>query len=113
MPITQHFIIRGKYLGNAQRQMTSRHSPAQVPTSYAFFCPVCAEVWARCPVEVVEGAPEHFMVWTKACSKHFVHRMEVPGSIYLDWDKDFTESFPEGVLREELLLHLDFAEKIT
>lgn len=111
MPITQHFIVEGKYLGSAERQMTSRHGPVQVPPSYAFFCPVCAEVWARCPVEVVEGQQEQFMVWTKACHKHFHHSMEVPGSLYLDWDKEFTESFPEGVLKAELLLHLDFYEK--
>lgn len=110
MPITQHFILEGRYCGSAPRQMTSRHGPAQVPPSYAFFCPVCAEVWARCPVEVVAGSPEKFMVWTKACRRHYHHSLEVPGSIHLDWDKEFTESFPLETVRWEFERHLDFAE---
>jgi hypothetical protein len=107
MPITQHFIIEGKYLGSTERDMVYVHSQKQVPTSYAFFCPKCAALWATCPVEVVPGQPEHFMVWTRACKRHFYHAQEVPGSLWMEWDKDFNAAFPPEVLRWELNRHLD------
>ena len=111
MPILQHFIVEGKYLGTAERQMLFVHAQPQRPVSYAFFCPVCAEVWARCPVERADGTTENFMVWTQACRKHTFHRLAVPGSLTLSWEPDFTAAFPDELVRWEFDRHLDYAEK--
>lgn len=107
---TQHFIIEGKYLGSTERGARYVHGQKQTPTSYAFFCPVCAALWATCPLELTEGKPEHFMVWTVPCRKHYHHAFVVPGSIHLSWDNEFTESFPRELLKWELERHLDFCE---
>ena len=111
MPAIQHFIIEGKYLGSSERGAVYIHAQKQTPTSYAFFCPVCAELWARCPTELTPGQPEHFMVWTRACRKHYHHAMEAPGSIWMEWDQDFNAAFPEGVLKWELDRHFELYNK--
>jgi hypothetical protein len=107
MPITQHFIIEGKYLGSSEREMIYVHAQKQIPYSYAFFCPVCAALWATCPVEMISGKPEHFQVLTRACHRHYHHAMEVPGSIFVGWDKDFNNAIPLEALRWELKQHLE------
>lgn len=102
----QHFIVEGKYLGTAQRKLSIVHHEVQAPYSYAYFCPHCAELWARCPVEVPSGhAP--FQVWSIPCRKHPIDSLRVPGSLFLEWDKTFNNCLPEGVLRWELDRHLD------
>ena len=104
---TQHFIVEGKYLGQAVRGAVFVHADLAPPLSYAFACPVCAEVWARCPVELPDGSHRRFQFQSKACRKHFGHALEVPGALTLGWDASFTDAFPEGVLRWELQRHLD------
>lgn len=97
MPFPQHFIVEGKHLGTAQRGLYRVHEDLRVPSSYAFFCPVCAEVWARCPVELPGGTCKPFMVLTRACRKHPTTTLGAAGELYLDWDQDFSNSFPESV----------------
>ena len=112
MPIIQHFIVEGRVLGCAERQALFVHAQLQLPTSYAFFCPVCSEVWARCPV-VVEGKgdPEPFMVWTLPCRKHPTHQLAVPGSLMLSWEPGFVGVFPDEVVKWEFDRHLEFYER--
>lgn len=111
MPITQHFIVEGQYLGQSIRSLKHYHNEVGLPPSYAFFCPVCAEVWARCPVDL-NGKLQPFMAWSVACKKHeHPHGLWVPGSLMLSWDKPFTDSLPDAAVRRELIIHLDWAEK--
>lgn len=111
MPLAeQHFIIEGKHLGIAQRELVFSHADIHAARSYAFVCPVCGDLWAKCPV--LDGAKEQqYMVWTKACRKHPRHGLEIPGSLQLSWEQEFTEAFPEAVVKWELDRHLDFAER--
>lgn len=103
---TQHFIVEGKYLGSAQRGLTFINGGIGAPQSYAFFCPLCGDLWARCPVEANDGLTEEFMVWTKCCKKHGRHSFDLPGSLYMAWDKSFSDSFPDELLREEFKHYL-------
>lgn len=111
MSIVQHFFAEGKYLGQASRVMEHSHNEAHVPYGYAFFCPVCADLWARCPV--MYGSRESkYMVQTISCRKCAAHHdLGVPGSLFLTWDKTFNDLLPDDAIRRELAVHLDFAEK--
>ena len=81
------------------------HGEPHIPYSYAFFCPVCAELWARCPVEV-KGDSSKFQVITRGCKKHSQHAYEIGGSLWTVWDKTFNEAFPDGLMKWELDRHL-------
>lgn len=76
--------------------------------SYAWFCPVCGEVWAR----AITGG--RFAVWTRPCSKHLdplLPSLAIPGSIWLAWDTDFTDSLSRELVSRELLLLLAHVER--
>ena len=107
---TQSFFVEGQYLGAALRKPVHLHGEVQPPPSYAFFCPVCAEVWARAPVTLGPHTQE-FMVWRLACRKHGRSRLTVAGSLFLPWDKSFNEALPDGAWFWELERHLDHIEK--
>jgi len=108
---TQHFYADGRYLGAATRTWEHWHNQVADPVGYAFFCPVCIEIWARCPIES-NGQPALTMVQTISCRKHPAHHgIGVPGSLMLPWDKTFTECLPDDAVRRELEVHLDYAEK--
>lgn len=109
MSYPQHFIIEGKHLGTALRSKAIVHAQMEIPYSYAYFCPCCAEVWARCPVECPEGHSP-FQVWEVPCKKHFTDNLRIPGSLWLSWDKTYNDSFPEGMVKWELDRCLDYAE---
>lgn len=104
----QHFIVEGRYLGQAPRSRVMVHGEPQYPRPYAFFCPCCGDVWARCPID---GAPEDWMVWSLACRKHRVGQLGVPGSLMLTWDAAFNKGFPQEVIEWEFERHLEFIEK--
>jgi hypothetical protein len=107
LPYLQHFIVEGKYLGNAMRGRVFIYAEPVPPHSYAFFCPVCAEVWARCPVEIVAtGKHREFTVSTHPCRKHTTHALAFPGSLW-NWDEDFTAAFPDAVIAWEFHQHLE------
>ena len=111
MAIIQHFFADGKYLGQATRTWEHFHNEVAPPVGYAFFCPVCIEVWARCPV-MAGDVQQHTMVQTIACRKHPAHHdLGVPGSLMLPWDKTFSDLLPDDAIRRELQVHLDYAEQ--
>lgn len=116
MRYTQHFIVEGKHLGETPRPAVKYGAMCVgAPQAYAFFCPLCGEVWARCPVVDFQGVVQPFQATTKECRKHpdFLNlwTTRIPGSIFLSFDKEFTAALPEEALKRELLLHLDAIEK--
>lgn len=99
----QFFIIDGQHLGSCRRYPLTANK--QRPISYACFCPVCADVWARA------GIPgEAFFVFHIPCRRHTFDGISVPGSLWPVGDSDFLDSLPPLVLRREFLLHLDHYE---
>lgn len=104
--ITQHFVIDGQYLGSVPRSMIYVHAERRVPPSYAFFCPVCGELWAQCPVYITGSkTPERFVVWTTPCKNHYRDNLSVPGSIILSWDHDFAVDLPLDVVKREVICY--------
>jgi hypothetical protein len=109
---TQTFIAAGKNFGASPRGFVVRHAEAHSPHSYAFFCPVCGEVWARAPVED-GGKMNQFLVLTRRCRQHSSpDPIDVPGSLFVEWDEAFNEAMPDQLILEwELPRHLDYAEE--
>ena len=109
MPYLQHFFIEGKHLGTTTRGNVFVHGELQAPTSVAYFCPKCAEIWAR---GMVEGSP-HCEVRSVDCRKHPSRVYTVAGSLTSGWDEELNEAFPAEVLRWELERHFNYYEGAT
>lgn len=113
---TQHYIVGGKYLGQSPRSKVHVHEELQPPYSFAYFCPQCGDVWARCPV-VKDSTQEtqRYMVHALACEKHQQDRFLQPaGAMMLSWDEVYNAAMPLEVLRRELLIWLqDYPTKET
>lgn len=78
-----------------------------LPSSFAFFCPYCGQVWARAHCE-----GRVYRVWAVECSRHPAPSWtQVAGSLWLEWDKEFTACFPPAVMEREVQIHLAHAEK--
>lgn len=113
----RHFFVREQYLGFTRLGYGWTHSERTPPTGAGFFCPICSELWANCPVE----GQISIMMW-RACDHHKygdpphgtwsagrIHRDDVPGSLWLDHDPQWNETMPPAVLAREVLLHLQWA----
>ena len=104
----QHFIIEGKHMGTAPRTPVRVHDRLSLPDSSAFFCPVCGDVWAQCPIVLEDGSVSPWMPWRMKCRKHAAaYSVEVPGSLFQIWDKPFNDAMPEAVLWWEFNRLLD------
>lgn len=112
-PFIQRFIVEGRYLGEGRRTFDKRGMVPSAPVSYAFFCPVCAEVWARCPVSLPDSEKyQPFQVLTANCRKCRTNNVfKVPGELTCSWDHEFVEAFPQEVLQRELMLLLDLYQE--
>lgn len=109
MTYQRHFIIEGKHLGIAPCSMEFVHEELQRPRSYAYFCPVCGELWAKCPVEVVAtGEVLQWMTITTNCRKHPQGCWRAPGSLSLNYEEAYSTSFPDEVVRWEFQRQMDY-----
>ncbi|HWI68101.1 MAG TPA: hypothetical protein VNS88_06950 [Nitrospiraceae bacterium] len=95
-------------MGTGMSPLVHCHGRMQEPYSFAWFCPVCAKVWAKA---TVQGQP--YMVFTVPCDlettvdNYFV----VPGSIWLGLWPEFLQSLSHEVLEREFSLHLAHYER--
>lgn len=108
----QHFLIRGKHLGTVERERIWVHSEKAEAYGYAFFCPLCAETWALCPVEGQPTLPH-----ISPCDKHrqgdklgdwnhgSIAPYQVPGSLMLSYEQTWNDALPLAVLVREFHLH--------
>lgn len=106
----QTFIVDGQFLGQAERQPFTSLFHSGRPPGYAAFCPVCCDLWARCPIE---GEPTTIL--TLACRRHgrpSRSGLWVPGSLLLGWDPEFVEAWPDAVLRREIEVQCDNLERL-
>jgi hypothetical protein len=105
----QGVIVEGRFLGSFIRGLKQVHAQFDPPFSYAYFCPTCGEVWARCPIE---GRP--FQIQGGYCRKHpGPSPYTVPGSLMLAWEPAYNDlllSCPD-VVAWEFNRHLDYAER--
>lgn len=83
------------------------HGQVQEPHGFAWFCPVCARVWAKATV-----AGERFMVMTHPCDLEPAdNQYTIPGSIWLTLRPEFIKSLSHEVLLREFALHLAHYER--
>lgn len=107
---TQAFIIEGRFFGEAQRGRVFVHATLARPLSLLYVCSRCGEAWARFPVQ--GPGRDSWQVITQACRQPGHAYGDFPGgSVWLSWDTDLCEAFPDAVLRQELNRHLDWIEK--
>lgn len=107
MRYQQAFFVGQKFLGFAERAPQNKCNLRNLqPVAYAFFCPVCGEVWARCPIEdTLLGGTSLYQSITARCQKHPEPlSLKLPGSLWLSWDREFSDSFPDDLVRYEFNL---------
>ena len=98
----RHYFIGSKYYGAYPPSYTPVHSTMEIPFGKAFFCPVCAEVWALAPIDGKETYPE-----TILCEKHeFSPSRSIPGGLFLAWDTTWNKDLPLELLAREYLILL-------
>lgn len=107
MLYSQHLYLDKRDLGSSPRDTIFVHGEAQPPHSSAFFCPVCADVWARAAVLRSDGQMMRAVVWTRPCHKHTGDGYGISGSLLLPWDRGFNEALPLAALQREVVLHCD------
>lgn len=102
----QFFLYSGRLLAEAER-LPHRETPAHWRTSSLYFCERCGEVYATVILQSLLVAPwQSYRGHCERCPKF--PSPFLPGSIWREWDREFTESLPEEVLRKELEIHLKF-----
>ncbi len=103
----RHFFIDGQYLGTGPAaDYAFRDERARKPWATAYFCPICGEVWARI---AIDGQQYH--VYSLPCIKHIPKwEFTVYGSVWMDNERQLTDSFPPAVLARELDIHLKHGE---
>lgn len=106
MSVLQEITVRGESLGSSLRREEVIHGRVYAPPSTAYFCPACGEVWA---LVKIGGARYH--VYTLLCERHSNSAggwmTELPGSLWIWNNHEFTESLPPEVLLRETELCLN------
>lgn len=113
----QHFYIANRFMGSVVRPHVVVHGERQPPYSYAYFCSVCGDVWAKCPVSEESGEghlTSVYQIQGGCCPAHASESpFVVPGSLMLSWEPEYNAlllSCPD-VAKWELECHLDFIEQ--
>lgn len=106
MKYLRHFIVEGKHLGATPCSAEFVHELLLPPEPVAYFCPHCAEIWARAMVTTTdnvfcEAITMPWRVYTVPCRKHPGSMFQVPGSLDLPWVKGWLESFPDSAVAWE------------
>lgn len=102
----QHFLVDGKYLGSCERQPMFWMGTLCKPASFVFVCPMCGDAWGKAMIDNCQ-----VLVFTKACIKHKQSVFDIPGSMWMPLEPEFTNSLCGEVLQREFLLHLDYIER--
>ncbi len=98
----QDFFVRGKPMGSAMRYGKQVHEELIHPWGAAYFCPVCAVVWAVCPVtDTMTNEVSKFAAYTIPCAQHDNQWGRIPGSLFLSWEGEYNEIFPDALVKYE------------
>lgn len=107
MKYHRHFIIEGRHLGTAEIAEEIIHGTLIAPVPFAYFCPKCAELWARFPIE---GSVKNWQVYHQPCRKHSHDWFSPAGALFLSWKPEFLETFPDEAVRWEFERWMNFYE---
>ena len=101
------FFVGNEYLGEGQCRTVFIHGDLAPPLSFAFFCPLHGDIWARAVV-----ADRPWQMFRKLCPKHeATSYYDVPGSIWLALEPEYLAAMPRSVLLREFTLHLNHYER--
>lgn len=106
---TQTLFIGSSPCGPATpRRLHRVREELWAPPSYAWFCPVCADIWARA---FVPG--EEFQVTVNPCIDHELKywRTLVPGSLLLVFDPEFNLDLSLEAWAREFEVHVRYFER--
>ena len=110
----QHFHVEGRFLGSVTRPATIVHAERQPPYSYAYFCPDCGNLWAKCPVSDTNGRVMKWQIQGGHCKDHpGPSAFTVAGSLLLAWEEEYSAlllSCPD-VVKWEFDRHMEFIER--
>lgn len=96
------FEIEGTPVGEGVARRVFFHNELSWRRSYAFLCPFCGRVWARASLPSYS-----FLAWYVSCRDCPPYLSdEIPGSLWLEGEQEFIDSWPEAVWRRELSLLL-------
>jgi predicted RNA-binding Zn-ribbon protein involved in translation (DUF1610 family) len=104
--MNQTWFISGRTFGPYLAHPLYIKGELHPPRSYAYFCPVCGDVWAR----RIISPDTRWLAWSFRCPKHpdapFWHT--VPGSIIPSFlFEELWHDLPLPLKQREALLHLD------
>lgn len=116
MKFTRHYFIDGQYLGSGPAPVHWHHNEQCAPLGQAYFCPICAEIWANLPVDGQPSTVRHRFCIKHALGERYgessmgsVSPFEVLGSILLDEDATFNANLPPAVVEREFAVHMRYA----
>lgn len=110
----QFVYVNDRFLGSFPRPSVFVHAERQPAYSYAYFCPNCGDIWARCPVTASNGFVNKWTIEGGYCREHpGPSPFTVAGSLLLSWEPDYSNlllSCPD-VVRWEFDRHMEFAKR--
>ena|ERR1700758_1576168 len=110
----QSIYVNDRFLGSFPRPPVVIHGERQPAYSYAYFCPDCGHIWARCPVTDSNGFRNKWTIEGGYCYEHSgPSPFTVAGSLLLSWEPEYSNlllSCPD-VVRWEFDRHMDFIER--
>jgi len=111
----QHFHVEGRFLGSVVRSHVIVHGERQPAYSYAYFCPDCGELWAKCPVTDENGFVNKWQIQGGHCRLHpGPSQFTVAGSLLLAWEPEYSAlllSCPD-VVRWEYQRHMEYYDRV-
>lgn len=88
----QSFYVNDRFLGSVVRPAMLVHAERQPPYSYAYFCPDCGDIWARCSVtDSGNDKPRKWVIQGGYCQLHpGPSPYTVAGSLLLSWEPEYS-----------------------
>lgn len=93
-------------MGEADRLIDFRTRAA--PRGVAFFCPSCGRIWATAQVV----GEKWYSVAASCANCDAIDILNVPGSLWIQLNKDFNEALPREILLREFDLALKYNEHL-
>jgi len=110
----QSIYIEDRFLGMFTRPPVIVHAERQHPYSYAYFCPDCGNLWAKCPVSDANGNVMKWQIQGGHCRLHpGPSQFTVAGSLLLAWEPEYSAlllSCPD-VVRWEFQRHMEYYQR--